>query len=70
MAPILSLPTWLLYLIMLPLLPHHHKWNYRTRGIITLQEWHTGATELQAQFNLIFWVSGITILTLLATLIS
>ena len=48
----LSLPSWAVVRAMRRFLPEEHAWKHRK---FSLLDWHLGATEVTARFDLVLW---------------
>lgn len=61
MKKLLSLPTWILMMVMKPILPNGHPLK---KDKIKLSDWNKNGTELLYAFDLAFWVIIISLSSL------
>jgi len=59
MKQLLTLPTWVLVRILIPILPKKHIWKNRK---FTLKYWAEHSTQLNDSFSMFFWVNAIALL--------
>ena len=66
MKKLFVLPTWILVVLLIPILPSKHTW-YKKK--FTLVDWSNNSKPLNYLFNLFFWFSIIAYIYLFINLI-